>query len=212
MKKGMIIKTKALLWGRIISIVMNNRYREEEKLEKNEAETTEEKIPTVEGEEVNPPNMEEILAENKKLKDQYLRVLADAENFKRRIDEERIRERKYGSQKVMEKLVSALDIFDQAVNIKTDDEKLKNFLAGFMMINNSLKQLVEEEGVKPIKALNEPFDPRYHHAVETDWDETVAENMILQELQRGYTFKDRVLRASLVKVNKKPDQKTKDNS
>ena len=137
--------------------------------------------------------------------------MADTENFKRRIDEERIRERKYGSQRIMEKMVNALDIFDQAVNIETDDEKLKGFLTGFIMINNSLKQILEEEGVKPIKALGEQFDPRYHHAVEVDWDETKAENTVIQEIQKGYLFKDRILRASLVKVNKKPEQKIKEN-
>ncbi len=190
---------------------MNNRYREEEKVEKTEEKSSETETPIVEAEETNLPNNEEILAENKKLKDQYLRVLADAENFKRRIDEERIRERKYGSQRVMEKMVSALDIFDQAVNMQTDDEKLKGFLAGFIMVNNNLKQILEEEGVKPIKALGEPFDPRYHHAVEIDWDETKAENIVVQELQKGYLFKDRILRASLVKVNKKPEQKINEN-
>lgn len=190
---------------------MNNRYREEEKVEKTEEKSSETETPIVEAEETNLPNNEEILAENKKLKDQYLRVLADAENFKRRIDEERIRERKYGSQRVMEKMVSALDIFDQAVNMQTDDEKLKGFLAGFIMVNNNLKQILEEEGVKPIKALGEPFDPRYHHAVEVDWDETKTENIVVQELQKGYLFKDRILRASLVKVNKKPEQKINEN-
>lgn len=189
---------------------MNNRYREEEKLEKIVTpETEEDVIETVEGEQIETPNIEEILAENKKLKDHNLRVLADAENFKKRIDEERIRDRKYGSQRVIEKIVNTLDIFDQAVNLKTEDEKLKKFLVGFEMINNCLKQIVEEEGVKPIKALNEQFDPRYHHAVETDWDETKLDNVILQELQRGYMFKDRVLRASLVKVNKTPEVKEK---
>ena len=186
---------------------MNNRYREEEKQTKTETTNSETEEKIEEPEECCVPNNEEIIEENKKLKDQYLRVLADAENFKRRIDEERIRERKYGSQRVMEKLVSVVDVFDQAVNMKTEDEKLKNFLAGFVMVNNSLKQILEEEGVKPIKAINEPFDPKYHHAMETGWDETKADNIVTEELQRGYLFKDRILRASLVKVNKKPETK-----
>lgn len=187
--------------------IMNNRYREEEKQTKTDTTDSETEVKIEEPEECCVPNNEEIIEENKKLKDQYLRVLADAENFKRRIDEERIRERKYGSQRVMEKLVSVVDVFDQAVNMKTEDEKLKNFLAGFVMVNNSLKQILEEEGVKTIKAINEPFDPKYHHAMETGWDETKADNIVTEELQRGYLFKDRILRASLVKVNKKPETK-----
>ena len=193
---------------------MNNRYREEEKQEKVNEENVEEKVEdttkAVEPEEIELPKVQELMDENKKLKDQYLRVLADAENFKKRIEEERIRERKYSSQRVIEKIVGALDIFDQAINIKTDDEKLSNFLMGFKMINDNLKQIVSDEGVKPIVAKDVKFDPRYHHAVETAWDETKEEDMILKELQRGYMYKDRVLRAALVKVNKKP-QKIEEN-
>ena len=140
-----------------------NRYREEEK-ELEENGELEKKIQ----EEVDSSSDREALKEEaKKYKDQYLRVLADSENFKKRIDEERIRERKYGSQRILEKIIPSIDIFDKALNMKTDDEKVKNFLIGFEMINNNLKQALEEEGVKKIKAVGEKFDPRYHHAVST---------------------------------------------
>ncbi|MBQ4061000.1 MAG: nucleotide exchange factor GrpE [Bacilli bacterium] len=149
--------------------------------------------------------------ENQKLRDQYLRTLADAENFKRRIDEERIRERKYGSQRLLEKLIASIDIFDKAVNMKTDDQNLNNFLIGFQMINNNLKQVLEEEGVKKIKTT-EKFDPHFHHAVETDYDETKEEGTILMVIKDGYMYKDRVLSPSLVKVNQKPQNpENKDN-
>lgn len=184
---------------------MPNRYREEEKLEKEEMNESEEKIDEVVLEE-SSTDIEKLKEENKKLKEQYLRTLADTENFKKRIDEERIRERKYGSQRLLEKIIPSIDIFDKAINIQTDDEKLKNFLIGFEMINNNLKQTLEEEGVKKIKALGEKFDPRYHHAVETEWDETKDEDIVLSEMQTGYMYKDRVLRPSLVKVNKKVNE------
>lgn len=144
--------------------------------------------------------------ENKKLKEQYYRTLADSENFKKRIDDERIRERKYASQRLIEKLLNDLDIFDKAVNMKTDDPVLQNFLMGFQMINGNLQRVLEEEGVKKIKSIGEKFDPRYHNAVDTKWDESVEEDVILQEMLSGYTYKDRVLRASNVIVNKKPQE------
>ena len=204
---------------------MNNRYREEEKndlenqnldnnledsnLENEETvdevkEKTSKKVKKLEEE------IDKLKEENKKLKDQYVRTLADTENFKKRIDEERIRDRKYGSQRLLEKLIVSLDIFDKAVNMKTDDPNLNNFLIGFQMINNNINQVLEEEGVKKIKATDK-FDPRYHDAIETDYDETKEEGTILMVIKDGYMYKDRVLSPSLVKVNKKPLDNSNDD-
>lgn len=186
---------------------MPNRYREEEKeLEEN----LEEVIENNNEENNEDEEVEKLKEEVKKYKEQYLRTLADCENFKKRIDEERIRERKYSSQRLLEKLIPSIDIFNKALNIQTDDEKLKNFLIGFEMINNSLKQTLSEEGVKEIKALGEKFDPKFHHAVETSWDENKEEGVVLQVIQTGFMYKDRVLRPSLVKVNQKPEEKKED--
>lgn len=218
---------------------MNNRYREEEKndLENNLEENNEENLNkaqentdnTDDKETENQENtdkpvkektskkvkkleeeIDKLKEENKKLKDQYVRTLADTENFKKRIDEERIRDRKYGSQRLLEKLVVSLDIFDKAVNMKTDDPNLNNFLIGFQMINNNINQVLEEEGVKKIKATDK-FDPRYHDAIETDYDETKEEGTILMVIKDGYMYKDRVLSPSLVKVNKKPLDNSNDD-
>lgn len=187
-----------------------NRYREEEKQEMKEEkiqETSEEVIEESKEEtKVEERNFEEEL---KQLNNSYLRVLADFENFKKRTAEERNRERKYFNQGLFEKLVTVFDIFDKAVNVQTDDEKLKNFLMGFQMINNSFKQLLESEGVKKIDAVGKAFDPNFHHAIEVSWDETKPENIVLSEMQTGYMYKDRLLRPSLVKVNQKEVKENK---
>ncbi len=141
----------------------------------------------------------------------YLRTLADAENFKRRINEERIRERKYAAQGLLEKLISVIDIFDQAIGVETDDPKLKNFLTGFTIINKQLNEILEEEGVKKIDARDQIFDPAYHHAVEVEHDENKEDNIVLEVYQNGYTFKDRVLRPALVKVNKSKKEENIDH-
>lgn len=204
---------------------MNNRYREEEKENEKESAPTEEKqTPEANTPEANPEpakepefieknadqeKIQELEEEVRKLKDQYLRVLADAENYKKRINDERIRERKYSAQSLCEKLVGTLDIFDKVLSMKTDDEKLKNFLSGFSMINESFKKILEDEGVKKIVSLHQKFDPIYHHAVEVEWDEKQEEGTIIEEFQTGYLFKDRVLRAAMVKVNKKNKEETK---
>jgi molecular chaperone GrpE len=208
---------------------MNNRYREEEKEEKKEDTPTpkdvikETEAKDVKGAKEKPktepvipvidpkiPALEAELAkaqeENKQLKNQYLRTLADADNFRKRVNEERQRERKYGSQYILEKMVTVIDIFDRAVNVKTDDEKLKQFLVGFEMVNNQLKQILDDEGVKRINSLHQKFDPTTQHAVDLGYDDKFDNDIVIAESQTGYMYKDRVLRPALVIVNKKKQE------
>ena len=135
------------------------------------------------------------------LKDDLLRNRADLENFKRRNNEERIRERKYALQDFLMELIDVIDIYDKAVSVKTDDEKLNKFLSGFIMINNRLKQILEHYEVKQIDALNKPFDPSFHSAIEAIKVDGVEPNTVVEVIITGYTYKDRVLRPSMVKVS-----------
>ncbi len=194
----------------------NNRYREEEK-EMDVAPETEivEETKEVESDmsEENKKNKKHkknhlyeenqtLKKENAELKDQLLRNLAELENFKKRTNEERIKDRKYALADFLMQLIDIVDIFDKAVNKKTDDEKLKQFLDGFVMIDNSFKQILEKNGVKQIEALGKPFDPAYHSAIETVEVEGTESNIVVEELMTGYIYKDRVLRPSMVKVSK----------
>lgn len=150
---------------------------------------------------------ERILAleqENNDLKNANLMVKADEINFKKRIEQEKDTLVKYGNQKLLEKIVNELDLFDKVVSMPTDDPTLKNYLIGFEMINNNLKGILESEGVKKIKvSVGDKFDPKYHHVLQTEWDENYEEDTILAELKSGYMYKDRVLCTTLVKINKK---------
>lgn len=198
----------------------HNRYKEEEKeMEEvtNEEEVTEEvveekpkkekkskkakKQEKEEDEEVVDEKYIALLDEIAQLKDSLLRNQAELENFKRRTNEERIKERKYALKDFLLELISVIDVFENAINVKTDDEKVQKFLKGFVMINVMFKQILEKEGVVKIEALNKPFDPAYHNAIEVVQVEGVDSNIITEELQAGYMYKDRVLRPSMVKVN-----------
>ena len=141
------------------------------------------------------------MAEVEKLNDDLLRNRAELENFKRRTNEERIKERKYALQSFLTDLIGIIDIYDKAVNIQTEDEKLKKFLNGFVMINKNLKQVLERYEVKAIDALNKPFDPAYHNAMETVKIEGVEPDIVVEVVITGYMYKDRVLRPSMVKVS-----------
>ncbi len=205
----------------------NNRYREEEK-ELEQDNPQEEQVlqeedvleETVESEIIDEAKKETKVEKNKKvkklqerikeleesealLKNELLKDRAELENFKRRMNEERIKDRKYASQDVFSEIINVLDIFDKAVNMKTEDSTLKNFLIGFEMINNQFASILENYGVKKIKAVGEKFDPMYHSAIETIETEDTEEGIVLEEVMTGYVYKDRVLRPSMVKVSAK---------
>ena len=153
--------------------------------------------------------------ENKKLKEELeqakkevLMAKAEEINFKKRIDADKAQMVEYANQKILEKMITQLDMFDKVVSMPTDDPVLKNYLIGFQMINNNLKQVLDEEGIKKIECkLYEKLDPKYQHALQTAWDENYEEDVVLQELQTGYLYKGRILRPTLVKVNKKEEGK-----
>lgn len=135
------------------------------------------------------------------LKDKLLRNAAELENFKKRMHEERIKERKYASYTLVSDLVNTLDNLRRAVNMTTDNDVLKNFLIGFKMINDQLFDVLKTDGLKEIDALEKPFDPNLHHAIEKVAVEGKESNLVVEELQKGYLYKERVIRPAMVKVS-----------
>ncbi len=144
---------------------------------------------------------EQLKAEIASLKDQMLRNMADVENFKKRINEEKIRDRKYASQDLVTNLVNVLDNLDKAVNSNVEDDALKNFLVGFKMINDQVFQILENDGLERIKAQGEQFDPNLHQAVSQEKVDGTDEGVVLEELKTGYKYKDRVILPTMVKVS-----------
>lgn len=139
--------------------------------------------------------------ENEQLNDRLLRLQAEFENFKRRTEKERINLRKYQSQNIVEQLLPVLDNFERALQVEVSEEA-KTMMEGIEMVYNQLVAALEAEEVKPIDTVNEPFDPNYHHAVMQTEDETIESNIVVEELQKGYLLKDKVIRPAMVKVNK----------
>ena len=140
---------------------------------------------------------------NAELKDKLLRNAAELENFKRRMNEERIKDRKYASCDLVSDLVSILANLDKCVNMETEDQMLKNFLIGFKMINNQLFDRLYQDGLEEIKVeKGMAFDPNIHHAIETTEVEGIESNVITEVVQKGYKYKDRIIKPAMVKVNK----------
>lgn len=148
--------------------------------------------------------------EVKVLKDKLLRNIAELENFKKRIQAERINDRKYASKNLISDILNPLDQMDKVVNMQTENDLLKNFLIGFKMINDQLKNVLLSDGLKEIDALNKKFDPNYHYAIEKVAEKEKENGIVIEVIQKGYTYKEQLLRPAMVKINEWSDENGKD--
>ncbi|VEU80900.1 nucleotide exchange factor GrpE [Haploplasma axanthum] len=145
--------------------------------------------------------IEKLTEEVKLYKESYLKSLAELENFKKRMNEEKIRDRKYAASNLITDLLMPLDQLKKVVEMETTDDKLKNFLIGFKMINDKIFDVLKDDGLNEIKSLNEKFDPNYHYAVEKENNKEKENGIVIEVIQNGYMYKDRILRPAMVKVN-----------
>jgi molecular chaperone GrpE len=190
----------------------NNTLNEEVESELNEhAELTNEEAETVfaEAEDSKEDSKEvdysaEIQTLTSKLEEadnRYLRLQADFDNFRRRTRLDIEAGEKYRAQKLAIELLPALDNFERALNIEADNEQSKSLLQGMEMVYRGLVEALKKEGVETIEAVGKEFDPNFHQAVMTGEDENYGSNIVIEEFQKGYMLKDRVIRPSMVKVN-----------
>jgi len=134
-------------------------------------------------------------------KNRYLRLLADFENYKRRVQLDKEADTKYRAQSVLTDILPVLDNLERALAIQPTTEEAISLTKGVDMVYRSLQAALEKEGLEPIKSEGVPFDPNLHQAVMQEKDESQESGIVLQELQKGYKLKDRILRPSMVKVN-----------
>ncbi|CAC6083352.1 Heat shock protein GrpE [Staphylococcus aureus] len=133
--------------------------------------------------------------------EKYLRLYADFENYKRRIQKENEINKTYQAQRVLTDILPAIDNIERALQIEGDDETFKSLQKGVQMVHESLINALKDNGLEVIKTEGEAFDPNIHQAVVQDDNPDFESGEITQELQKGYKLKDRVLRPSMVKVN-----------
>lgn len=133
--------------------------------------------------------------------EKYLRLYAEFENYKRRIQKENEINKTYQAQRVLTDILPAIDNIERALQIEGDDETFKSLQKGVQMVHESLINALKDNGLEVIKTEGEAFDPNIHQAVVQDDNPDFESGEITQELQKGYKLKDRVLRSSMVKVN-----------
>ena len=134
------------------------------------------------------------------LADKLKRQLAEFENFRNRTDKEKSQMYAVGAKDVIEKILPVIDNFERGLKSIPEDQKGGPVASGMEMIYKQLITVLSDLGVTPIEAVGQEFDPNLHNAVMHAEDEGLGENIVAEEFQKGYKYKDTVLRHSMVKV------------
>ena len=134
------------------------------------------------------------------LTDRLTRQMAEFDNFRKRTEKEKSQMYEIGAKDIIEKILPIVDNFERGLSSMPEDEKATPFAEGMEKIYKQLMTTLEGIGVKPIEAVGQEFNPDFHNAVMHVEDEELGENIIAEEFQKGYMYRDSVVRHSMVKV------------
>ena len=155
----------------------------------------------------------ELKEEIENLKEEKLRLLAEMENLRKRLERDKVDSIKYGSINLARDILSPSDNLSRAIEAIPSDEKISesinNLIDGLKMVQKEFMTILERHGVKRIEAINNKFDHNYHQAMLEVEKDNCEEGIVVQEIQSGFTMYDRLLRPSMVGVSKKPENKKK---
>ena len=132
--------------------------------------------------------------------DRLRRSMAEFDNFRKRTEKEKSQMYDMGARTIIEKILPVIDNFERGLAAIPEDSKETPFAEGMEKIYRQFMKTLEEMGVTPIEAVGKEFDPNFHNAVMHIEDENLGENIVAQELQKGYMYRDSVVRHSMVKV------------
>ncbi|WP_435925718.1 nucleotide exchange factor GrpE [Paenibacillus sp. DYY-L-2] len=178
---------------------------EEELTEK--AEETAEEIPAQEAGDVQEPSAEaqaeldKLRAEAEEHKQRLLRTQADYDNFRRRTVKEKEELGKYASAKLITELLPVIDNFERALGLVNDSEEVASYAKGVEMIFRQLEGILKAEGLSAMESVGTPFNPEFHQAIMQVESDEYEEGTVVEEVQKGYILKDKVLRPAMVKVS-----------
>jgi molecular chaperone GrpE len=134
------------------------------------------------------------------LNDRLIRQIAEFDNFRKRTEKEKSQMFEIGAKDIVEKILPVVDNFERGLATVPDAEKESAFVQGIELVYKQLMKALEDAGVKPIEAVGKEFDPNFHNAVMHAEDENFGENIVSEEFQKGYIYRDSVVRHSMVKV------------
>ena len=189
--------------------------KEEEKAVLNEKSVTEEnKITKIKDTHKKEDSLEDQL---KNTKDKFLRAMAEIENQRRRFEKEKQDAFEFGGFNFARESLSLLDNVERAITSFKNDDTLKNnkdldkIIDGIEVIKKDLASIFKKNSIEAIECINKKFDPNFHQAMLEVEDNTKEAGTVVQEIQKGYLMKDRLLRPSLVGVTKKREEKSQEN-
>ena len=134
------------------------------------------------------------------LTDRLTRQMAEFDNFRKRTEKEKSQMYEVGAKDIIEKILPVVDNFERGLDAVKEEDKEDPFVQGMEKVYKHLLTTLEGIEVKPIEAVGQPFDPNFHNAVMHVEDENFGENIVAEEFQKGYTYRDSVVRHSMVKV------------
>jgi len=164
-----------------------------------------------------PPKEETVEDKLKVVQEKLLRTMAEMENQRRRFEKEKKEAFEFGGFNFAGESLSLLDNIDRAIISFKNDENLKNnkdlnkIIDGIEIVKQDLVSIFKKNGITPIECMNKKFDPNFHQAMLEIEDNTKEVGTVIQEIQKGYMMKNRLLRPSLVGVAKKREQKDKES-
>ena len=190
--------------------LQNKEAKEEETVKAAEASEEKESTGGEKPEETEAVEEPEMLKKKKKkdkmeekieeLEDRVKRQMAEFDNFRKRTEKEKSHMYEVGARDVIEKILPVVDNFERGLASVPEDQKENPVIVGMDKIYSQLMTTLTDLGVEPIAAVGGEFDPNYHNAVMHVEDEELGENVVAEELQKGYMYKDTVIRHSMVKV------------
>lgn len=147
--------------------------------------------------------IEELKDELKKKDQEVLVAKADLINYRKRKDEEIVRMLKFCNEDLIKQILPIMDNFERAIKLDDDnlDDEVSKFLQGFKMIYCNMQNVMDNFEVKQIDGANKPFDPVYHNAIMVEQKEGLESGIVIEVLQKGYIYKDKVIRPAMVKVS-----------
>ncbi|MGD0957241.1 MAG: nucleotide exchange factor GrpE [Candidatus Acidiferrales bacterium] len=150
--------------------------------------------------------LKKLLAEKQELTDTLVRRQADFDNYRKRVEKEKHHERHRGVESLVEHVLPVLDAFDRAL-AGHDDPANAEYRKGFELIRRQLWDALAKQGVTRIESMGKQFNPHFHHAIERVETSEHADGVVIDELQPGYLFHERVLRPAMVRVATAPESK-----
>ena len=171
-----------------------------EKVENEEAEETAKDTEKKSGKKLFGKKKDKKDEKIEELTDKLTRQMAEFDNFRKRTEKEKSQMYEVGAKDIIEKILPVVDNFERGLDAVPEEKKEDPFIQGMEKVYKQFMTVLESVEVKPIEALGNQFDPNFHNAVMHVEDEEVGENIVVEEFQKGYTYKDFVVRHSMVKV------------